>query len=199
MRDIDYLFSKVRPYAANCPEPLMAAHLRKAAIILCQRTRCWRERDTFQTTGDEVEILALPPQASLFEIEEARFNDMLLERSRPRGEIAMYGEGQPQYITQLAHNTVSLQPRGVGTLWLSMFLRPSQNADMLPDILMDEFADALGHGALSTLLLIQNEPFSNPQLGMFYAQQFTDVLDRNFAYNVRGQQRAAKRSKARFL
>src|SRR5574340_157087 len=48
-------------------------------------------------------------------------------------------------------------------------------------------------------ILIQNEPFSNPQLAMYYDQQFTSVLDRNFAYNVRGQQRAAKRSKARFL
>lgn len=199
MKDIDELFSKVRPYAANCPEPLMTEHLRKAAITLCQRTRCWRERDAFQTTGDEVEILALPPQASLFEIEEARFDDRLLERSRTHNDVVMYGEGQPQFITQLGHNTVTLQPRAVGTLWLSMFLRPAQDADMLPDILLDEFADTLGHGALSTLLLMPNEPFSNPQLAMYYDQRFTAVLDRNFAYNVRGQQRAPKRSKARFV
>lgn len=199
MRDIEDVFSNVRPYAASCAEPTMTEHVRKAAIKLCERTRCWRFADSFETTGDEEDIICVPPFASLFEIEEARFNDCKLERSAPHAEMMMADLGQPQYLTQLGHNSVSLQPRGVGTLWISMFLKPSQNADMLPDILLDQFADALGDGALSTLLLIPNEPFSNPQLAMFYQQKFDAVLDRNFAYNMRGQQRAPIRTRASFL
>ena len=70
---------------------------------------------------------------------------------------------------------------------------------MLPDIIVEEFGEAIGHGALSTLLLIQNEPFSNAQLAMYYSQQFQAVLDRNFAYNVRGQQRARLRTRAKLF
>lgn len=199
MRDIEDLFRKVAPYAANCPEPVMVEHIREAAIRLCERTRCWRFTDTFQTTGDETEIVCTPPYASLWEIEEARFDDRKLERSKQHAEMMMADLGAPQYLTQLAHNSVSLQPRGQGSLWISMFLKPSQNADQLPDILVDEFGTAIGHGALSTLLLIPNEPFTNPQQGIYYGQLFQSVLDRNFAYNVRGQQRAPVRTRANFL
>lgn len=199
MRDIEDLFPKVRPYAPGCAEPLMVEHIRKAAITLCERTRCWRFADSFETVGDEEDIICVPPMASLYEIEEARFNDCKLERSAPQAAMMMADLGQPQYLTQFGHNSVSLQPRGVGTLWISMFLKPSQNADMLPDIIMEQFADAVGDGALSTLLLLPNEPFSNPQLAMLSLQKFNAVLDRNFAYNKRGQQRAPVRTRASFL
>lgn len=199
MRDIEDLFRKVRPFATSCPEPLMVEHIRDAAITLCERTRCWRFTDTFETVGDEQEIVCTPPYAALWEIEEARFDDRKLERSKIQGDMIMADLGQPQYLTQLAPNSVSLQPRGKGTLWISMFLKPSQNADMLPDILVDEFGTAIGQGALSTLLLLPNEPFSNPQLAMLNLQKFDAALDRNFAYNVRGQQRAPVRTRARYL
>lgn len=199
MRDIEELFRKVRPFAANCPEPTMVEHIREAAIELCQRTRCWRFTDTFETMGDEQEIICVPPYASLFEIEEARFDDRKLERSAIHSDMMMADLGQPKYLTQLAYNSVTLQPPGKGSLWISMFLKPSQNADMLPDILVDEFGTAIGHGALSTLLLLPNEPFTNPQQGIYYGQLFQSVLDRNFAYNVRGQQRAPVRTRSSFM
>lgn len=199
MRDIEDLFSKVRPFAPGCAEPTMVEHIRNAAITLCERTRCWRFTDTFETVGDEVDIICVPPMASLFEIEEARFDDRRLERSAPQADMMMADLGQPQFLTQFSPNSVSLQPRGKGTLWISMFLKPSQNADLLPDIIMDQFATAVGDGALSTLLLLPNEPFSNPQLAMLSMQKFDSVLDRNFAYNKRGQQRAPVRTRANFL
>lgn len=199
MRDIEKLFRKVRPRAPSCPEPTMVEHIRDAAIKLCERTRCWRFTDTFETVGDEQEIICVPPYAALWEIEEARFDDRKLERSKPQADMMMADLGQPQYLTQLAYNSVSLQPRGKGSLWISMFLKPSQNADMLPDILVDEFSTAIGDGALSTLLLLPNEPFTDPQHAMLCLQKFDAVLDRNFAYNVRGQQRAPARTRARYL
>lgn len=177
----------------------MVEHIREAAIRLCERTRCWRHTDTFDTAGDEAEIICVPPYAALWEIEEARFDNRKLERTRIDSDILMLGEGMPQSITQFNYNSIALQPRGRGALWLSMFLKPSQDADMLPDILVDQFGTAIGHGALSSLLLLPNEPFTNPQQGMFYLQQFSAVLDRNFAYNTRGQQRAAVRTRARFF
>ena len=177
----------------------MVEHIREAAIRLCERTRCWRHTDSFDTVGDEAEIICVPPYAALWEIEEARFDNRKLERTRIDSDILMLGEGMPQSITQFNYNSIPLQPRGRGTLWLSMFLKPSQDADMLPDILVDQFGTAIGEGALSSLLLLPNEPFTNPQQGMFYLQQFSAVLDRNFAYNTRGQQRAAVRTRARFF
>ncbi len=199
MRDIEDLFSKVRPYAPGASEPMMAEHIRKAAIKFCERTRCWSFEDSFPITGTEDEILCVPPFAVLFELKEARFNNMELERKAPNGDMLMHDEGMPRYITQHRSGTVSIEPRLAGILYISMFLKPAPDADMLPDILFDEFSDAIGDGALASLLLLPNQPYFQPQLAAVFQNQFNNQLDRNFAYNMRGQQRAAKRTRSSFL
>ena len=63
----------------------------------------------------------------------------------------------------------------------------------------DQFPRALADGALGSLLLLPNQPFTNPQLGVVFANKFQAVLDRNFAFNMRGQQRASKRTKPNYF
>ena len=70
---------------------------------------------------------------------------------------------------------------------------------MLPAFMLDQFGDALAAGALSRLLLLPNQPFQDANMAMIKAAEWRDVLDRNFAFNLRGQQRARKRTKASFL
>ena len=199
MREIEDFLPQVMPYAPGCAEPVAVQHLRDAAIRLCERTRCWRHIDTFQTTGQEHEILAVPSEANLFEIEWARFNDRLLEPKTPDGEKLFQDNGDPRYITQVNPDCVSIEPHGIGDLTISMFLKPSQSADQLPSFMMSQFARALGDGALSTLLLLPNQPFTNPQMAMVFESKFQTVLDRNFAYNMRGQERARKRTKPSYF
>lgn len=195
MREIEDLLPQVMPYAPGCSEPMAVAHLRDAAVRLCERTRCWRFVHEVKTTGGEREILCVPAFASLFEIEWARFDGEELEAFIPDGYSPDPESGLPRYITQIAPNMVSISPHGVGTLAMSMFLKPAPGADILPAFMMDQFARALGDGALSTLLLLPNQPFSSPQMAMAFEAKFQAVLDRNFAYNLRGQQRARKRTK----
>ena len=86
MRDIEDLLPNVLPYAPGCAEPTAVQHLRDAAVRFCERTRCWRFIDTFQTTGEHYEILAVPSEAVLFEIEWAKFNERDLEPITPKAE-----------------------------------------------------------------------------------------------------------------
>lgn len=199
MVEFDVLLPRVMQYAQAVPEPLAIQHLRDAAIKLCEDTRCWRDVYTTQTTGDEIEVTSVPPYAALYSIEWARFDGQLLEARAPTSDLVIGEEGVPRFITQLTPNTVTLVPFGVGSLQLSCFLKPSLNADIIPDFLYTEFGPAIADGALSTLLLIPNQPYSNPQQAIYHGQRFQAVLDKNFAYNLRGQQRAAKRTKSSFF
>jgi len=199
MRDIEELLPKVIQYAPGCPDITAVDHLRDAAIQLCERTRCWRVQDEFQTSGLESEVFCVPDCASLYQIEKAWFNEMELEARSPHLDMLFHDCGQPRFISQVSPNSIRLEPFGRGTLHLSMYLKPSPNAEVLPCFLFDQFARALGDGALSTLLLLPNQPFSNPQLGMAFAAKFEAVLDKNFAFNLRGQQRAPVRTKPRYL
>lgn len=199
MIDIDMLIPRITPYAPSVPEPLAIQHLRDAAIVFCERTRCWRDTDTIQTTGSDIEIMAVPPYAALYEIEWARFDDQLLEPKAPTGDMLFHNEGVPRYITQVNPNTITLEPHGIGALSISSYLKPSMNADVIPDFLYTEFGRDIADGALSTLLLIPNQPYSNPQQAMYHSGRFQAALDKNFAYNLRGQQRAAKRTKSSYF
>ena len=199
MRDIEGLLPQVLPHASGCAEPTAIQHLRDAAKRLCERTRCWRHIDTFTTRGTEHEIMAVPSDACLFEIEWARFNDRELEPKIPTGDMLFHDCGEPRYISQVNPTCVSIEPNGVGELTVSMFLIPAENADELPDFMFNQFARALGDGALATLLLIPNQPFTNPQMAAVFEGKFQNILDRNFAFNMRGQERARKRTKPNYF
>ena len=127
MRDIEDLLPHVLPYAPGCAEPTAVQHLRDAAVRFCERTRCWRFIDTLQTTGEHHEILAVPSDAVLFEIEWAKFNNRELEAVSPQAATWHNQDGytEPRYITQVNPNCVSLEPHAVGELVISMFLKPA--------------------------------------------------------------------------
>lgn len=200
MIEIETLLPRVNTYAPACPEPLAVMHLRDAASELCKRTRCWRFIDVFETFGDTVEVMCVPPFASLFEIDWATFDGHRLEAAAPTPDILQnHDAGQPKFVTQFSPNSVSLVPRGAGKLALSLYLKPADDADMLPASIVAEFGQAIADGAVASLLILPNQSYSNPQMGVFFQNRFDAVLDRHFAYNLRGQQRAAKRTKPSYF
>lgn len=201
MQDIEDLLPHVLPYAPGCAEPTAVQHLRDAAVRFCERTRCWRFIDKFQTQGEHHEIMAVPANAVLFEIEWAKFDEHELEPITPHPDTWHNQDGytQPRYITQVNPNCVSLEPHAVGDLEISMFLKPSPVAEEIPSFMVTDFGRNLADGALSTLLLIPNQPFTNPQMAAVFEGKFQTALDRNFAHNMRGQQRARKRTKPNYF
>lgn len=198
-RDIEELYPKVLQYAPNCPEPLMLEHLREAAIELCRSTRCWRTMDEFEVTGPVNTVPSILPYSALFQIEKAWFNDYELEPKSFSGDMLMHDEGMPRYISQAGPDSILIDPAGKGTIKMTMFLMPSQNAQELPEFLFEQFPAALAAGALGSIMLLPNQPFTSPQMAGVFAGQFQQVLDRNFAFNLRGQQRAKIRTRASFL
>ncbi|AXF51442.1 virion structural protein [Erwinia phage Pavtok] len=204
IRDIEELLPKVMQYAPGCPEPTATEHVRAAAVQLCKRTRCWRDHDQFEVNGRYNDIPAILPHAALFEIESVTFDgDPLLPAPFSTDMLPMDGDedetGRPASFTMMWPNAIMLHPGGTGTLHVSMFLVPSDNAEQLPQWMFDQFSDALVWGALGTLLLLPNQPFMNPQLAALFAGKFEGALDRNFAFNKRGQQRARVRTKSSYL
>lgn len=202
MREIEELLPQVIPYAPGCAEPTAIQHLRDAAVRFCERTRCWRHIDTFKTTNSHHQIMAVPSGAVLFEIEWAKFDDRELEAKIPDVDTWHHQEqayAYPRYITQVNPSCVSIEPHAEGELSISLFLKPSQETDMLPDFLVSHMARNIADGALATLLLLPNQPFTNPQMAMAFEAKFQASLDKNFDFNLRGQQRARKRTRPNYF
>lgn len=209
----DFL-SYVLPSAPSVPEPLAIQALRNAAIEFCERTRSWRYVVELSLTGDEYELMPVPAQSSLFEIEAAWFrtaNDNLWGDKLARVSFAdidpnllpVAGDtptgAPPEYISQKDRDTVIIFPIAHGTLRISMFLTPSQTAEDTEDFLFEKYAKQIADGALASILMTPGQPYTNAELGAIKHQLFDAFCGSKFNQNIRGQQRAARRVRGSFF
>lgn len=206
MRDFEDFFPHVMPSAPGCPEPTAIHALRQSAIEFCYRTRLWRSDDEFQVSPGESDIVCVPADAQLLEIEHATFNGVPLtqtsinelDREWPRWREDAQ-QTMPKYFTQTAIDTVRLVPPATGILKVYTILMPSEDAEMTPRWLLDKFARIIADGALKDILILPGQPFFNPDLAATFHSRFYRALDTHSSLNVRGQQRAPLRSFPQYL
>jgi len=204
MKDIEELLSRVMEVAPACPEPTAIRHLRDAAIEFCRRTRIWRSSDSWAVTvTDTCEVVAVPAEATLFEITHASVNETdlvprtldWLDKNEPGWREH---EGPPFWITQSAPGTLRIVPKPesgeTATITVEMILVPSQTADRLPDVLIDTYPGVIADGALGRLLALPSD-FASDTLAAFHGGKFEDAIGRWSAQIPKGQQRAPRRVK----
>lgn len=206
MRPLEDWLPQILPRANHCPEPIALDAIRSAAITFCERTRLWRAEDRFKVSRHSCdEIICVPYGAALHQIESARFDGRPLEAvslseldaSDPDWRTRT-GSGAT-YITQERPNTLRLVPAANGELALSLFLRPSEDADELPAFLYELYARVLADGALEEILTIPGQPFTSADLAHYHGTRFERALDRLSSQSVRGQQRAPIRITPQFF
>lgn len=77
-------------------------------------------------------------------------------------------EGPPRIYTQKDARTFSIYPYPKETerlaLTMRVALKPTRSATQCNDLIFEEYAETIGHGAVSRLALSQNKPYSSPQL-----------------------------------
>jgi hypothetical protein len=207
MKSLDAFAASIKVYAPGCADPTMYFGIRQAAIEFCERTRLWRFDDEFQVSFDDAEGISAPYGAEIHEMEAVSFNGQPLEPKttswldehmrgwRTAGQVT----GVPNYFTQTEPDTIRLVPFMAGTLGLHLWLKPTQDADQLPDWMVDQHRETIAHGALARILLIPNQSFTNPEMGMVFANAFQSKLDGLSNKGFTGQQRAPVRSKATYF
>lgn len=205
MRDIRDLLAYVMPHAPMCAEPIAIQHLRKAATKFCERTRSWRVIQTLNIDEDNEAILVCR-DGTLFEIEYVRFREEPTHDWRKKLDpiafndvVDEYGNGIPKWYYQKQRGTLSIFPFLAGEIEVSAFAKPDNRATTLPDFILEEFYEVIANGALASILKISGQEYTNPQLALYFENEFNMQLDRLFDQNVRGQTRAPRRTKPRFF
>lgn len=215
MRDMDDFLPDILVYAPECPDVLARRCLRDAATTFCERTRAWRQVDDFTVTGDQIDIVAIYPDAAIYEIERVWFriaNDPpVTPPAIDKGQFTELepvayeeypwfadadAEGSPRYYTQTTWNTLQVLPRSAGVLKISAFLKPTPGALMLADVLWEQFHQAMTDGALARIMALPGQAFTNPAMATAFNGAFAEALDRNFQANIVGQQRVPRRGRA---
>ncbi|MBU9386638.1 phage adaptor protein [Burkholderia multivorans] len=209
MTDLDEFLTKVLPFAPGCPEPTAFEHIRNAAIEFCEETRLWRFEDTFDL-GDDPNVVCVPQGAVIHELERCDFNGQKLDpRSLDwlddhcpawRSDTNML-TGSPKWFTQICPDTVRVVPmpieRGRLRVWLR--LKPSEDADQLPDFIAAQHRTVIACGALAAILMLPGQTFSDPNRAAYFQAKFDQALGRKSKLQATGQQRAPIRTKANFF
>lgn len=208
MSSLDTFLSHVRPWAPGVPDPTAFKNIRLAAIEFCERTRLWKYEDEFDVlAATPTSDITTPAGSILHDIEVVLFNgkELLpkatrdLDRLEPGWRTGDLGSGLPKYFTQIDQSTLRVVPVMDGTVYLCARLKPAQDATEIPDFIANEYREVIAWGALSRLLTIPGQSYTSPELGQFYAQKFSEKLDRLSTKGTTGQQNAPKRSRARFF
>ena len=77
-------------------------------------------------------------------------------------------KGDPRYIYQKDARTFSVYPipkaADKQSLTLRVALKPTRSATTIDDFIFEEYAETIGHGAITRLALSPGKPYTNPQL-----------------------------------
>lgn len=207
MVDTSAFLPLILPNCPECPDFVAAAQARFAAIEFCERSRAWRHLTTVAMLSAATDVTVAPDTAAIHEIEYAEFDGRPLTPVQ-FSTIDRLAEGPPRYVTQASPNTVTVSPFTAGTLEISLFLKPLASSqfgtvagnpltdrfNVVPDFLVSVHGTAIAYGALSRILAIPRETWSNPAESMRFAALFEEKLNGAFRANMRGQQRAPIRT-----
>ena len=202
MKDLDAFLPGILPFAPGCATPTAHFGIRQAAIEFCERTRLWRSEDEFDVTLEGCEAVMSPEGSEILEFEKALFNDQpLIPKTtawldtNENGWRSGTHTGRPRYITQTAPDTVTLVPKEAGRLKMYLWLKPAQECTELPDFLAGKYRETIAFGALSRILIIPNQSFTNVEMAGAFSQMFETRLGGQSTKGSIGQQRAALRTK----
>lgn len=213
-RHLRDLMPMAQPYAGRCPDFLITQAARQAAVEFCERTRCWRHLLDFDATTATTGSL-IPLEAVIWEIETASVDGRPLIPTQ-HSDVMREGDrvGPPEYISQANPWGVVLHPfpeagQGPCRVSMSVFLKPRSDQivgldaanpliddlDVVPEWMLQQHAQRLVDGALARVLMMEGETWYSPQRAAVHREAFEQALSRNFAANMRGQQRAPIRTR----
>lgn len=181
-------FPEIATFAMGCPNPLLEAKLRQAAIEFLERTRAWVEwLDPVTSFDGLVEYdFDIPAGSDVARVERATVDGepIVIQSYRDaphdwsRTDLVNQGLVSRDLKTFRLGNAVAA---GL-VIQVQVALTPSRTATGLPDDLFDKYKDDIVHGALSKLLEVPSTTYYQPDVAgrkfsMFEAAIAANAVD----------------------
>lgn len=199
----------VLPHAPTAAEISVTRYLVDSAVEFCSKTGIWREDlPIIQTTALQPNVNLTPlANSQIIEITDVYFDGQHIEAAPP-DTLKQQGDHWFDKTSSLPRAYFSTKPTVitfvptpdvVANVRVSAKLAPTRNAEELPDILLDRYAEIIALGALSRLLLEPSQAYTNPQKAMMCADQFEARLAKVRKEAQEGFTRARFRVKPRYF
>ena len=204
MKTWDAFFRDLMPTVRQCPEPTAEHALLRAAQKFCDKTGVWRIwLDNVTTRANATEYdLPLEPRTELVKLIRAtlagRIIDVRTTEEMPDDWRTNTAGIRDCVFTPDKKTAVLLPAQAAGLiLRLEASLKPSNQAEGVEDFIHDEYAEVIAKGARASLLMHDNQPYSNAAMGSALEKEFTDQLASIALTRFRGFSSAMPRARAK--
>lgn len=214
MASLSTLLPLITTQAVGVPVPLALQALRQATGSFCRKTRVWRHDITIQTTEEGQNLVETPDHLVAFEIAEAYWSDeympltVIPPNDADRKELASVAASgaPPNKVTMQSRDTVTVIPKAVGDLHLTVYLMPTNgtadvtsasaaNAEvnMVPLFIITDHGEAIASGALARLFAMPKKDWSDPQQAAYHGGIYSAAEADNDQAHVKTKAGATKR------
>jgi hypothetical protein len=180
----DALLPRIYAGAPGVPETAAEHYVRDAAIRFCEESG-WLQRDTRFPTGCWLCVSPLLPTdcERVMRVQRVWFGHRRFNDTQDDGiPFAVDAIDTPDAAVVL-----ETEPDGCEPLNVRYIAVPVHDACVIDARLIEEWGQTLAGGALSTLAMLPDQPFSNPAMAAVYARQFEDDVRRARVRRITGR------------
>lgn len=191
MAALSSLYSSVRLYAQQCPDTTIDKFLIEAIREFCRETGFYQETLTMNIVAAQSDYTLTPTSSQeLIGVEWVKVDGSPVTATRKQ-DVAEYPDDYSYTAYSFQPNdtlTVYPEPEANITNGLEarVIIMPPESTTTIPDSIYRHFKEGIVQGALSYILGMQNEAWSNERLSIQMKQMFALTLNRAKADKMRG-------------
>ena len=179
------LLPDVLPFVAACPEPTALIHIRAAANIFFTKTLAWEyhEENVLAALGGEAYLIPIPDETEVAKVLEvyidgAVVNPLSKLRSRATATDWRTEVSSPRTYIVPGRGILRLIPNNEieATISTNVAVAPTRLAESMDMDLMDRYRDAIVIGALSRIMSIPGQMFTDPTGAKGAGVAFANVI-----------------------
>ena len=170
----------VLPHVPGCTNEMALLEIKNTIIDFCEKSLILQtDHDPVSAVSGIMDYDLEPPRDYLVtKIMKAWYKGQELDMESPdeiktpsvynQNSGYLVNRGDPRYLLQKDARTFSVYPIPAESVKLSLTLRvalkPTRSATTIDDLIFEEYAETIGHGAISRLALSADKPYSDTKL-----------------------------------
>jgi hypothetical protein len=166
-------------YCPNLPAIVFSRAMLSAAREYFTRTQAWIETVSVDLVPGENSYVIpnLSSTAMVSTVSKVLLGDKFL--TAVEREYTDIREGTPEYFSNPTKSTITVYPipKEVGTLQITVNLKPSINTTELPDALFDEHFEGLIAGCIFHIKQMPGTDWHDPQSAIYFSNEFNRFID----------------------
>lgn len=178
-------YDEIMPDVPGLIPTLATQAIRDAVIEFCRLSKRYTySPSAINVVADTHTYAITPPAGTVVYTEKSVFyNDLKINPASEQELDALYkdwrettGSGVPKYFYWPSQNNIRLvrtpDESITGGLELTVILKPTRASTSCPDWILEDYVDAISHGAKYRLFSMQRKPWTDAGLAQFHYGEF---------------------------